>query len=342
MLTGDFRYSLPEGSIAQEAIEPRDSARLLVTSTLEDRVFRDLPALLRPHDLVVVNTTRVRAARLTGTRRPGGGAVELLLTRRLDDRLWQCLVRPARRIRAGVALDFGAVVATVQSDPVRGVVIVDLETAKGHDVEEVLPIVGSVPLPPYFHGSLPDPERYQTMFAKEVGSAAAPTAALHFTPDVVAGLAARGVDMAQVRLDVGLDTFRPIQSETLEEHVMHAEHFTVSVDAAAAVARCRDHGGRVVAIGTTVVRALESAAVEERLVAPASGDTDLFIAPGYRLRCVDAVVTNFHAPGTTLTVMMAALVGPEWRSVYEIALQRGYRFLSFGDVMFVDDPEGRW
>jgi S-adenosylmethionine:tRNA ribosyltransferase-isomerase len=334
METADFRYELPVAAIAQEAIEPRDAARLLVVEDLEDRTFRELTELLRPTDLLVVNRTRVRAARLLGKKTGTGGAVELLLTRRLDRERWQALVRPARRVRPGTRLELGPVRAKVLAGPERGVVVVALEW-DGGDVDDLLPRIGRVPLPPYFHGSIGDPDRYQTMFAKTVGSAAAPTAALHFTPALVTAIEAKGVTIAEVDLEVGLDTFRPMNDGPIEDHEMHRERYVVPAATVDAVHETRGRGGRVIAVGTTVVRTLETAAAGGVLVA-GSGDSDLFIKPGYEMRVVDALITNFHAPGTTLLVMIAAILGPRWRLVYEHALRSGYRFLSFGDAMFVE------
>lgn len=338
MRTADFRYDLPTEAIAQHAVEPRDRARLLVTSTLEDHRFSDLPGLLDPSDLLVVNRTRVRAARLVGTKEGTGGRIELLLIRRLEADLWECLISPARRIRPGTRLAFGPVAGEVVTTPDRGMVCARLSGGAA-DVEELLPSIGEVPLPPYFRGTLDDPERYQTVFAQRVGSAAAPTAGLHFTPALLERLAEHGVEMTEVELEVGLDTFRPIAVETIEDHVMHRERYIVPEQAVAAVAACRLRGGRVIAVGTTVVRTLETAGGDGGLIA-GEGDTDLFVAPGFRPSVVSAVITNFHAPATTLTVMIAALLGRDWRAVYETALARGYRFLSFGDSMFIDDLTG--
>jgi S-adenosylmethionine:tRNA ribosyltransferase-isomerase len=326
----DFDYDLPDEAIAQTAIEPRHASRLLVADTLEDLRFHDLPGLLEPGDLLVVNETRVRAARLQATR-PTGGAVEVLLTGRMSAATWEAMVRPARRVRAGTELTAGPLSLVVLTEPDRGVVEVDIR-GEG-DVDDLLPSVGSIPLPPYFHGTLDDDERYQTIFAKTLGSAAAPTAALHFTPELVEALT--GVEIAAVELEVGIDTFRPMEEGPIAHHRMHRERFHVSDDTAAAIAATRARGGRVVAVGTTVVRTLESVADVAGGVVPASGETDLFIVPGYRFEVVDAVVTNFHAPRTTLLVMIAAMIGDRWRTVYDHALAAGYRFLSFGDAMFI-------
>lgn len=336
MFAADFDYELPEAAVAQAAIEPRDAARLLVASSLEDRTFRDLPGLLVPEDLLVVNRTRVRPARLRGHKAPSGGAIELLLSKRIDADRWEALIRPARRIRAGQELRFGDIRGLVLTDPDRGVVTVALE-AGTTDVDDALVVDGEVPLPPYFRGSLATPDRYQTMFAKAVGSAAAPTAGLHFTPSLAEDLRERGIGIAEVDLEVGLDTFRPMEAGPIADHRMHRERFSVPAATVEAIERTRHLEGRVVAVGTTVVRSLETAAGVSGLTA-GEAESGLFITPGYRLRVVDAVITNFHAPRTTLLVMIAALLGPRWREVYAHALDGGYRFLSFGDAMFIDEP----
>lgn len=338
--TDDFDYELPAAAIAQHPIEPRDAARLLLADKLEDHSFRDLPALLRSGDLLVVNRTRVRAARLRGTKRSSGGSVELLLTRRRDETHWEGLIRPARRIRAGTLLDLGRISGEVVTDPDRGEVVVSLQ-APDCDIEKALADEGEIPLPPYIHVPLQDDSRYQTVFAHTLGSAAAPTAALHFTTGVLEQLDLKEIAIAEVELDIGLDTFRPIATESVKEHPMHREAWRVPAAAAAAVGECRRRGGRVVAVGTTVVRTLESAASAGRTVAAGAGDTDLFITPGYQLQVVDCVLTNFHAPRTTLIVMIAALLGERWRRVYEHALVAGYRFLSFGDAMLIEHPVNR-
>ena len=340
MRTEEFDYNLPNEAIAQTAIEPRDAARLLVSSSLEDRTFRELPELLEPGDVLVVNRTRVRAARLTGNKPASGGAVELLLLRRLDVERWEALIRPARRIRPGVALSFDGITGEVLSSPVDGVITARLTSTTG-DVEDLLPSRGEVPLPPYFRGHLGDSERYQTLFAKTIGSAAAPTAGLHFTPEVVGALGVRGVDIAEIDLEVGLDTFRPMSVDEIEDHHIHREQYEIPQAAAAAVAATRSRGGKVVAVGTTVVRTLETAAGSDGLVRPGGGESALFIKPGYQMAVVDAVVTNFHAPRTTLIALVAAMLGPAWRGVYTTALERGYRFLSFGDAMLIDQPVNR-
>jgi len=335
MDVSEFDYDLPQAAIAQEAIEPRDAARLLVASSLEDQGITDLPGLLHAGDLVVVNETRVRPARLTATK-SSGGSVEVLLTKRRDRATWDALLRPARRIRAGTSMTAGPLTLTVLTEPEQGAVTVAI--VGDGDTDDLLPEVGEIPLPPYFHGRLDDDERYQTMFAKTVGSAAAPTAALHFTPRVASGLADRGVDIVAVDLEVGVDTFRPMGDGRVEDHTMHRERYRVPEATARSIAEAKARGGRIVAIGTTVVRTLESVADDGGVVHAGSGETALFIAPGHRFRSIDAMVTNFHAPRTTLLVMLAAVLGERWREVYGHALDTGYRFLSFGDAMLTDVP----
>lgn len=334
MRTVEFFYLLPDEVIAQQPAEPRDAARLLDTRDLTDHRFRDLPDLLDRGDLVVVNKTRVRAARLRGTKRGSGGAVEVLLLGTRGD-LWEALVKPARRIKPGVVLDLGLLVGTVIGALPEGVFRLDLDTIDGSSVEGAVARQGETPLPPYIREPLIEAERYQTVFAERVGSAAAPTAGLHFTDQLVRTLAEHGISLAAVELEVGLDTFRPIGTDQIDDHLMHSEYYSVPEPTATAIAGTRRRGGRVVAIGTTVVRTLESA-FDGSGVASGEGSTDLFITPGYRFGVVDVLITNFHVPASTLVVMMAAFMGPGWRSAYAHALARGYRFLSFGDAMLAE------
>lgn len=332
MRTSDFDYELPEAAIAQTPAEPRDSSRLLVASTLEDRRFHELPSLLQAGDLLVVNDTRVRAARLRGSKAGTGGAVELLLLDREDD-VWTALARPARRLRAGTVVVAGEIRARVLTDPEGGLVRIELEASR--DIEDAIAAAGTVPLPPYITRRLSDPERYQTVYASTPGSAAAPTAGLHFTPGLLDRLTEAGVERASVELRVGLGTFRPISTESVADHRMHEEWMSVPAATVDHIAATRKRGGKVVAVGTTVVRALETAALDGRLE-PWVGNTDLFITPGFRFRVTDRMVTNFHMPRSSLVVMVAAFMGPRWRLTYETALERGYRFLSFGDAMLAD------
>ena len=326
--TSQFSYHLPVGAIAQQPLEHRDASRLLDTDDLSDHTFSELPELLSPGDVVVVNRTRVRAARLIGHKIEGGGRVEALLLRPLTDEVWEAVVRPSRRLRPGTGIDFGAVKATIRSGPVGGLVEMSLE-ADG-ELEDAIASAGTVPLPPYIQEPLADPERYQTIFAQPIGSAAAPTAGLHFTPVVVERLQARSIGLVEIELKVGLDTFRPISTATIEEHRIHSESLIVSEQAARAVNNRR---GNVVAIGTTVVRALESLAIANGRIDPGSADTLLYITPGYRFQIVDRLLTNFHLPATSLIVLVASFMGDRWRQAYETALSRGYRFASFGDAM---------
>ena len=337
--TARFAYDLPPDLVAQSPVEPRDSARLMRASDLSDWTVGDLPMLLRPGDLVVVNETRVRAARLIGRRSPTGGKVELLLLGRHDDR-WKALVRPARRIRAGSMARFGSLVAVFESDPVMGVVDLTLvlESGSSAEVEEAIAEVGKVPLPPYITRSLPDPERYQTVFGARVGSAAAPTAGLHLTGDTLAALEERGVGIARIELQIGLDTFRPITAEVVTDHEMHSEWVDVPQSTAGRIEETRSAGGRIVAVGTTVVRALETACAGGR-IGPFRGPTSLYITPGYRFGAVDLLMTNFHMPCSSLLVLVEAFVGSAWRRVYDAAIDREYRFLSFGDAMLLERAE---
>ncbi len=338
MELAEFSYELPRSAIAQQPVSPRDAARLLVLDGLRDHMFSDLPDLLEPHDLLVVNRTRVRASRLPG-RRHTGGAAEVLLLGRLEGEgnsgngessTWKALVRPARKLGVGEVISAGPIVATILEHHGDGIVSVVLET--DGNIEEAIEQAGEMPLPPYITTGLSDRDDYQTVFAAETGSAAAPTAGLHFTPALIDRLGSRNIEIASVVLEVGLDTFRPITSTHVEDHRIHSENVVVEESAIEAIARARVAGGRVVAVGTTAVRALESAAASGE-IRSYTGPTDLYITPGYTCRVVDGLITNFHLPGTTLLVMVAALFGDAWRAAYSAALDRGYRFLSFGDAM---------
>ncbi len=282
---------------------------------------------------MVVNETRVRAARLRGQRQGTGGHVELLVLDRLEDDRWEALARPARRLRPGVVVEFAGFEATVQTEPDHGRIEVIFDTV---DPEEAIARAGTVPLPPYFTGRLADPDRYQTMFAATPGSAAAPTAGLHFTNEVIARLHEREIALATVDLHVSLDTFRPMTVTDVEDHEMHSEWCTIPTETARAIDGARARGGRVVAVGTTVVRTLESMADGEGGVVAGAGSTDLFLKPGSEFSVVDLLVTNFHLPGSTLLVLLAGFMGDSWRTAYETALSRDYRFLSFGDAMLAE------
>ncbi len=335
--TGWYDYSLPADRIAQEPLADRDASLLLHAhrdGRLDDRRFRELPQLLREGDLLVVNDTRVRRARVRG-RSAGGHDVELLVLHARGDGSFLCLTRPARHARPGtrisVAADVDAAVLAIDaSHPGARVIRFDCD-----DPEAMLERHGEAPLPPYIRASPRDAERYQTRFATgPPASAAAPTAGLHFTDSVMNDLQAHGVGWTAVRLDVGLATFAPIRAESLDEHRMHEEHFELPGEAAAAIDGTRARGGRVVAVGTTVVRVLETCAQRDGRVEPRAGVTALFLRPGHRFRVVDALLTNFHQPRSSLLVLLSAFAGDAvWRAAYAHALAGSYRFLSFGDCM---------
>ena len=327
----DLDYELPPSAIAQSPLPERDQARLLVDHGERVAHLRvsDLPELVGPGDVVVVNDTRVLPARLR-MRRATGGAVEVLLLHERDDGNWEALVRPSRRLRPGevVAPDGGCTRGSVEigDDLGEGRRVVRVDTG-GRPLLEVLDDVGVVPLPPYITAGIDDPERYQTVYARRAASAAAPTAGLHFTDELLARVRDTGAEVAAVELAVGLDTFRPITAARLDDHDMHTERYRVPEGTQQVLGRAE----RVVAVGTTVVRCLETWAA----TGEASGRSSLFIRRPYRWRIVDALMTNFHLPRSTLLCMLDAFVGPRWRHLYTVALERGYRFLSFGDAMFV-------
>jgi S-adenosylmethionine:tRNA ribosyltransferase-isomerase len=337
MDVADFAYELPAASIAQTPIEPRDHARLLVDrgpgAAPDHRSVADLPALVRPGDVVVANSTRVLPARLLLTK-PTGGAVEVLLLERLPTGEWEALVRPSRRVAPGSELTVGPelTVRVGASGPGEGTRVVELRTDGAIGELASLDRHGVVPLPPYITAPPADPERYQTVFADRPGSVAAPTAGLHLTPAVLEGCRSAGARIEMVDLVVGMGTFRPISAAKVEDHHMHAERYQVSAGTMAACDAARTAGGRVVAIGTTTVRALESAALSGRL----EGRTELFIRRPWRWRAVDVLLTNFHLPRSSLLVLVDAFIGPRWRALYDEALAAGYRFLSFGDAMLLD------
>jgi S-adenosylmethionine:tRNA ribosyltransferase-isomerase len=331
VLASEFEYHLPADRIAQTPVEPRHSSRLLDSRTMSDHHFLDLADLLQPGDLVVVNRTRVRHARLHGRKDDSGGRVEVLLLGALADGTWEAMIRPARRVRDGTKINFDGLAATVIGRPEDG--LVRMELVANDDIETVIERIGEIPLPPYIQRAPEDPDRYQTVYADSTGSAAAPTAGLHFTEEALGRLERAGIGLAFIDLQVGLATFRPLAVDDIADHVMHREWFTVSAETAGAIDRCRRRGGRVVAIGTTTLRTLETVATSDGMVTPGDGSTDLYLKPGDDIRCVDLLVTNFHLPRSSLLVLLEAFMGPGWRSVYETALARGYRFLSFGDAM---------
>ena len=340
MKTSDFDYVLPEELIAQTPIEPRDHSRLLVYNRADKSVehlhFYDLPRFLRKGDVLVVNETKVIPARLLGEKEDTGVPVEILLLKRLEKDVWEGLVRPGRRLKLGTFCTFGNGLLRAE--------IIDNAEDGGRKVrfhydgvfEEILDQLGQMPLPPYIHEKLEDKNRYQTVYARQEGSAAAPTAGLHFTPELLDKIRAMGVEIIPVLLHVGLGTFRPVKVEDLSEHHMHVEHYEVSPEAAEKINAARAAGGRCICVGTTSVRTLESASGEDNLVRAEGGDTGIFITPGYTFHAVDALITNFHLPQSTLLMLISALMGREEAlRVYEEAVNEKYRFFSFGDAMMI-------
>lgn len=340
MKLSDFDFDLPEELIAQRPVEPRDSSRLLVIDRQggapQHRHFRDLIHYLRPGDAIVVNETRVLPARLMGQREGSGGAIEVLLLKRLEQDRWETLVKPGKKARPGQRIIFGEgkLVGTVlDTTEVGGRVV---EFSYEGLFENVLDELGEMPLPPYIHEQVEDPERYQTVYAKERGSAAAPTAGLHFTPELLAQIEAKGVSLHKILLHVGLGTFRPVQVEDVLAHKMHAEFYTVTPATAAALNQVRAGGGRIFAVGTTSVRTLETVTTPEGEIRAGEGWTDIFIYPGYRFRAVDAMITNFHLPKSTLLMLISAFAGRELvMAGYAEAVRERYRFFSFGDAMLI-------
>jgi S-adenosylmethionine:tRNA ribosyltransferase-isomerase len=345
-LASAYDYDLPKDLIAQRPAEPRDSSRLLALrgDRIEHLRFSGFPSLLHPGDLLVLNETRVIRARVHGRRIPSGGEVELLFLRpaheaHYDPRSsrWLVLAKPGRRLREGQRIGFGdfgeAIVIAIHAGGVR-----EVELRLNIDFEQFLERAGEMPLPPYVTQDSREAQAgYQTIFAKEPGSVAAPTASLHFTQAVFDELAHRRIEIAKLSLDVGLGTFRPLQSNRLGEHTMHAEFYTISPQTARAITRAKEEGRRVVAAGTTVVRALEASARATGAVRPGAAETDLFIKPGFEFRIVDALLTNFHLPRSTLLVLVCAFAGRDRiLRAYRDAAESGYRFFSFGDAMFIE------
>lgn len=340
MHISDFDFELPEELIAQEPAPERDESRLMVVfkdrPDFEHRKFKDIVEYLRPGDLLVINDTKVIPARLWGRREDTGSKVEVLLLTKMDFRRWKVLVRPGKKARPGTVLVFGdgvLVGRVIDSTEEGGRVI---EFTYSGDFERILEQVGEMPLPPYIKKMPPDPGRYQTVYAQRPGSVAAPTAGLHFTPALLENIRAMGVEIARVLLHVGLGTFRPVRVEDITKHRMHEEYYEVPEDTAAALRSVRRAGGRIVAVGTTTTRCLEAAATEDGTVISGSGWASIFIYPGYRFKVVDALITNFHLPRSTVLMMVAALAGREKiLRAYRVAIEMRYRFFSFGDAMLI-------
>lgn len=339
ILRSDFYYDLPEERIAQTPIEPRDQSRLMVvdrkSGALEHRRFYELPELLRKGDLLVMNDSKVFPARLYGIKRTTGVHCEVLLLNRRTEDTWEALVRPGRRLKKGTVVDFSEELSAEILETVEG----GNRIVKFHFEGvffEILERIGQMPLPPYITEKLKDRSRYNTIYSHELGSAAAPTAGLHFTENVFAGLREKGIDTAFVTLHVGLGTFRPVKEENILDHQMHAEHYTVPTETADKIRECRARGGRVIAVGTTSCRTLEAAARRHGEVVPCSESTDIFLYPGAEFRVIDGLITNFHLPESTLIMLVSAFLGREKTlSAYETAIRENYRFFSFGDAMMI-------
>ncbi len=340
MKTSDFWFDLPPELIAQTPLPKRDGSRLLcldkTTGEMEHCFFYNLPDKLQPGDCLVLNDSRVLPARLIGHRQPGGGVCEVLLLTERGENLWECLVRPGKKLRTGARVVFGdgELEAVVESEMPDGNRLVRF-SFDGIFLE-VLDRLGEMPLPPYIKEKLADRERYQTVYSRELGSAAAPTAGLHFTQELLSQIAEKGVKLCYLTLHVGLGTFRPVKEENILDHEMHSEYCIIPEDTARTVTETKRAGGRVIAVGTTSCRTLESFANPDGTLDPHSGWTNIFIYPGYQFRCIDALVTNFHLPESTLIMLVSALAGREnILNAYKEAVGKRYRFFSFGDAMFI-------
>lgn len=342
--TADFFYDLPEELIAQHPLGVRDASRLMVldraAGTLEHKHFSDIVDYLNPGDVLVINDSKVIPARLYGcvSDRPDAG-IELLLLRQRGLDTWETLVKPGKRARIGARLSFGGCLTATVTDIVEEgnrLIHFEYDRERYQNIYDLLHEIGTMPLPPYITERLEDSSRYQTVYAREAGSSAAPTAGLHFTPELLERVRAKGVAIAPVMLHVGLGTFRPVKVDKLDEHVMHTEYISVSEESAKLINERRAAGGRIVAVGTTSCRTLESVTDEEGIVHPISGDTGIFIYPGYRFRAVDALITNFHLPESTLVMLVSAFYNREAvLSAYQTAIEEKYRFFSFGDAMLI-------
>ena len=342
MKTSDFYYDLPKELIAQDPLEDRSSSRLLVlhrkSGRVEHRVFTDIVEYLKPGDCLVRNNTKVIPARLYGTRVDTGATIELLLLKRMENDVWETLVKPGKKSRQGAVISFGDGILTGE--------IIDVKEDGNRLIqfryegifEEILDQLGQMPLPPYITHTLKDKNRYQTVYAKYEGSAAAPTAGLHFTEELFRKLEEKGVLVANVTLHVGLGTFRPVKVDDVSKHHMHTEFYQVTKEEADKINKAKQAGGRIVCVGTTSCRTIESAADENGVLKPGQGDTDIFIYPGYSFKMMDVLITNFHLPESTLLMLVSALAGKEQvMRVYEEAVQERYRFFSFGDAMIILD-----
>ena len=340
MKVSDFDYELPEELIAQHPNKKRDEAKLLVLNrskqTIEHKIFKDIIEYLNPGDCLVINNTKVIPARLYGIREGTGANVEILLLKRIENDKWETIVRPGKKLKVGAKVNFGEgrLKAEIKDVLENGNRVVEFK----YDgiFNEILDEIGLMPLPPYIKESLKEKDRYQTVYAKYDGSAAAPTAGLHFTKELLKKIEEKGVEIANVTLHVGIGTFRPVKVETIEEHEMHSEHFYIKTEDAEKINNAKKNGKRVIACGTTSCRVLESVADENGLVKPIESDTNIFIYPGYKFKCIDALITNFHLPKSTLVMLVSALAGREYiLHAYQEAIKQKYFFFSFGDAMFI-------
>lgn len=341
MKVKDFYFDLPEELIAQHPLEKRDSSKLMVvnreTGNIEHKHFHDILGYLRKGDTLVLNNTRVLPARLIGEKSETGGKIEFLLLKRLSGDKWECLAKPGKRARIGTEFTFGdgklkAVVTAIGEEGNR-----EIEFKYDGIFEQVLDELGQMPLPPYIHEKLEDKERYQTVYSKEKGSAAAPTAGLHFTKELLEEIKAMGVNIAYLTLHVGLGTFRPVKVDDINEHVMHSEYYQLDAENAEIINNTKKNGGRIISVGTTSTRTLETIGDENGMVRECSGWTNIFIYPGYKWKVVDNLITNFHLPESTLIMLVSSLAGKELTmKAYETAVENRYRFFSFGDSMFIE------
>jgi S-adenosylmethionine:tRNA ribosyltransferase-isomerase len=336
----DFWYDLPERLIAQDPIEKRDFSRLLVldrkTGTITHKHFYDITRYLEPGDCLVLNNTRVLPARLLGVKEGTGGKIEFVILRRIDKDDWEVILKPGRKAKPGARFVFGDGILTAE---ILKVVEDGNRIVRFHYqgiFEEILDKVGIIPLPPYIHKELKEKERYQTVYSKIDGSAAAPTAGLHFTPELLNAIREKGVKIAEITLHVGLGTFRPVKTQNISEHRMHKETYNINPQACAEINKTRESGKRIIAVGTTSVRVLETSSSDDGVILPGSGETDIFIYPGYKFKIVDALITNFHLPESTLIMLVSAFAGKDKiMEAYKEAISKEYRFFSFGDAMLI-------
>ena len=346
--TSDFNFDLPQELIAQHPTSERDAARLMVvhrkTGEIEHRIFRDITEYLRPGDVLVINDSKVIPARIYGQKikdEGDGAQCEFVLLRQKELDVWDVIVRPGRRLKTGARVSFGDGILTAEIVDVTGdgdrIVRFEYDKAGGETLYSILDKIGKMPLPPYITEELKNNDDYQTVYAKDLGSAAAPTAGLHFTEELLQKIRETGVEIAPVMLHVGLGTFRPVKAEKIQDHVMHGEFFSVGEESAEKINRARKNGGRIVAVGTTSCRTLESASDDSGVVHAMTDDTGIFIYPGYKFKAVDALITNFHLPESTLIMLVSALTGTELiKKAYETAIKEKYRFFSFGDAMLIE------